>query len=502
MAVAVSVKLYADWNNDGDFADANEDISAYLMAASIRRGRSAVNDQFAPGSLQITLRNDSGLFSPFNSGGALYNSLLPGRAVKLEVVHSAVTYPAFYGYITDYQQSRSPDASPTVVINALDGFDILRFGEIRTTLQEAKRVDELITVCLDAAGWSATLRDLDTAIETLDQFWQHRATPLDAIRMAAKQELGGQLFMSRAGTVTFRNRYARSSAALLTTLTGPQALGFEVRREQLYDEVHHSYAGLDVATGATVLYTLTPTGRRINPGSTDPLNTIHGEYAVGGKNIVTPVATTDYTANSQADGSGTDMTAQVTVDSFTTYGGGFSIRFANADSSPVYITLLQVRGQAVRLANDERKIEVVAAAPVLAGQVLTDSFDYNNSASRVKAYAQYRAAVFSQIQPRPTVRVIPSTDAMMITVLSAELGSKVRVTNTTGLYPTQMDATCFIENINLSFSPGVIVDCSWGLFQRDQAEGSYFRISGAAGGGADYSIIGDATSGGYDRIAV
>lgn len=503
MAVAVAVNCYVDWNNDADFGDSNEDVSTYLQSASVRRGRSSVNDEFSPGSMTVELDNQTGLFSPFYAAGALYGSILPGRAIKLEAVHSAVTYPVFYGYVTDYQQSRTPDGRPSVVIQAFDAFDVLRLGEIRTELLETVTVDSAIGTFLDDAGWSASLRDLDTSVETIDRIWQHRATPLAAIRAAAKQELGGQLHMSRDGKVTFRNRDYRSSQAVYATITGPQALGFAVRREDFYDSIHHTVAGLVEDASATALYTLSPQGRELMPGSTDPRNTIHFELSMGGKSLVTPVATTDYNANAQADGGGTDKTAQVTVSSFTAYGGGGTVVFDNLDSSPVYLygtPALQVRGTAIRRSTDDRAIEVAATAPVVSGQVLSDAFDWNDNVDGVSGYAHYRAGVFSAMQPRPTIRLIPSDDTEMATVLGGEIGKRITVTNTSGLYPTQMNDDFFIEGISISFSPGVLVDCSWNLWARDQGMGRFFRISGASGGGADYSTIAD-TTGVYDRLA-
>lgn len=504
MTIAVTLGLYADWNNDGDFVDANENLSAYLLSATVRRGRTSVNDEFSAGSMSVTLDNQTGIFSPFNTSGALYGSLLPGRAIKLEATHSAVLYPVFYGYITDYQQSRTPDGAPTVTFNALDAFDVLRLGEIRSALLESVSVDSAIGTFLDAAGWSATLRDLNASVETIDRIWQHRRDPLSAIRAAAKCECGGQLFMSRDGKVTFRDRNYRSSQTAYATITGPQALGFGIRREDFYDSIHHQRAGLVLDSAATVLYTLSPQGRVLMPGTTDSRNTIHFELSTGGKNLVSPVAVTDYNANSAADGSGTDKTAQVSVSSFTAYGGGGTIVFNNLDSSPVYLygtPALQVRGTAIRRSTDDRMIEVAVSSPVVAGQVLSDAFDWLDDVPAIEGYAHYRAGVYATAQPRLGIRLIPSTDPEMATVLGGEIGKRVTVTNTTGLYPTQINEDFFVESIGISFTPGVLVDCQWGLWSRDQALGRFFRISGAAGGGADYSTIAAASGSGYDRIA-
>lgn len=502
MAISPTFGVYIDWGNNGTFVGVNEDVTTKVLSVSVSRGRQNVNDDFGAGSCAIVLKNTAGLYSPFNASGALYGSILPGRAVKVEVTVSAIAYPVFYGYIGEYEEGVDAHNAPTVTVHALDGFDALRFGDLRLALQESQRVDQLITTILDAAAWSATLRDLDTANETCDFFVVHHKNPLESLKVAAKQELGGQLFMARDGKVTFVERFERSRATSIGTITPTSIDGLVVRREDLYDEVQHQYASLKHEATTQNIYQRTGgTGLRLEPGSTSPYNTLAGAFSinaaaavdsgegVGAKSVLTPVAVTDYVANSAADGGGTDKTAQVTVASFTAYAGGFVVTFSNADSSDVYLTTLKVRGQPIRYSNDERLVTVAASSPVVTEQTLSDRFDFNNNVAGIKSYAQFRAAVFSALQPRPSVRIMPDTDAELAVILNAELGSRCRLTNTSGMYPSQIDEFFYIEGIQIALAPGPYIEARWQLMHEDQAAGTFFRISGAAGGGADYSTI-------------
>lgn len=500
--MSYELKLYIDWDDDGDYLDAYEDVSAALSRATVKRGRGAVTDQFAAGTATISIENPAGVYSPYNETSPLYGLMLPGRAAKLEAVIDAVTIPVFAGYITDYrQQAQAVAAFPMVDLTLVDGFDRLRLGEVRMPLQENKRVDEILDAVLDAAGWPAGQRDLDQALTTVERFWVHRRAPLAALQRAAHQELGPGLFMSPSGDVRFQSRDYRSTRPLYTTLTGPQALALELRRDQLYDAVHHQWAGLAADSANTVLFTLSPAGRRLEPGTTAPLNTLHGDFSGGAASVVTPAPVTDYAANSEPDGSGIDKTAQVVVDSFTSYGGGFSVAFEVLDSSPVYLLFLQARGLAIRTASDERMIEVPVAAPLLTGQVLSDSFEFNNDAEAVAAYAHWRSWVFAQIRPRPVVTLEALNDAERGLILNADLSDRIRVVNTTGLYPAQVDAEFFIEGMQITFGQEEAVSCQWNLFDRDQAMGSFWRIS-SDDNSAEYSLVSaDAATSG-DRIAV
>lgn len=731
MAVAVTVNCYIDWDNNESFADSNEDVSAYLQNASVSRGRSSVNDEFAPGAMTVELDNQTGLFSPFNASGSLYGSILPGRAIKLEAVHSTVTYPVFYGYVSSYSQSRTPDGRPSVVIQALDAFDILRFGKIRTALFEDKLPSQLITSILDAAGWSASLRDLDTGTSTVPFFWAEQIDPLTALRQAAKQELGGSLYMSADGKVTFKNRFYRGGLVSSATLTGPQALGFEARRDDVIDKVQFQRGGLSLDTDLTTVFSQSPVGQAVSPGTASKNNQMSGSFSLAAKNVQTPSNSTDdtysssvegtspvaywrlgessgttaadeegshdgtyvgsptlgatgalygaantgvefdgstqyvdvpysaalnpttmtieawfrmatataavrvimssfyyvtildfggwrleigsderlrflifnsagtsqllqgptisadelvhvvvtyddrniaqmfvngsrvvatavgairtntsgdfiigafyslgspafffpglidevsvydkilsdesikdhyyaglypdYSFNSAANLTGTDKTAQVDVDDFSAYGGGFAIDFDGLDSSDVYLSRLNVRGQAIRRSNDNRLITVTPASSIVSGQVLSDSFDFYDDVDEITGFANLKASTLSTIQPRPSVSVIPGTDAQMAEVLGFDLGDRITITNTTGPYPTEINDDFHIESINISFAPGVLVTCQLGLFTRDQALGSLFRIS-SDDSSAEYSLIAtDAATSGYDRIGV
>lgn len=726
MAVAVTVNCYIDWDNNESFADTNEDVSAYLQNASVSRGRSSVNDEFAPGAMTVELDNQTGLFSPFNASGSLYGSILPGRAIKLEAVHSTVTYPVFYGYVSSYSQSRTPDGRPSVVIQALDAFDILRFGKIRTALFEDKLPSQLITSILDAAGWSASLRDLDTGTSIVPFFWAEQIDPLTALRQAAKQELGGSLYMSADGKVTFKNRFYRGGLVSSATLTGPQALGFEARRDDVIDKVQFQRGGLSLDTDLTTVFSQSPVGQAVSPGTASKNNQMSGSFSLAAKNVQTPSNSTDdtysssvegtspvaywrlgessgttaadeegshdgtyvgsptlgatgalygaantgvefdgatqyvdvpyaaalnpstisveawlkvasgsgtyrnivsstyfnsildfggyylqvglddrlafvilspglsqialgpsiavdelvhavatydgvyvrlfvngskvaevvggsirpntsgnlrigsyslsgfyfpglidevsiydhilseesvkahyyagiypdYSFNSAANLTGTDKTNQVTVDDFSAYGGGFAIDFDGLDSSDVYLSRLEVRGQAIRRSNDNRLITVTPASSIVSGQVLSDSFDFYDDVDEITGFATLKASTLSTIQPRPSVSVIPGTDAQMAEVLGFDLGDRITITNTIGLYPTEINDDFHIESINISFAPGVLVTCQLGLFTRDQALGSLFRIS-SDDSSAEYSLIAtDAATSGYDRIGV
>ena len=80
-------KISIDWNRDGDFSDAGEDITAYVMRASWNNGARQPYQRTADEPrCTITVYNNDMRFSPEYSSGPLYGSLVPLRPVKGEGV--------------------------------------------------------------------------------------------------------------------------------------------------------------------------------------------------------------------------------------------------------------------------------------------------------------------------------------------------------------------------------------------------------------------------------
>ena len=81
-----SYTLLVDWNNDGDFSDANEDVTSEVLNLSWERGRdyaSQLQGKSISGKLTATLVNTGGKYSPSNTSSALTGNILPARTVRL-----------------------------------------------------------------------------------------------------------------------------------------------------------------------------------------------------------------------------------------------------------------------------------------------------------------------------------------------------------------------------------------------------------------------------------
>lgn len=489
-----------DWNADGDWSDAYEDVSADLVSLEYGAGRNKATDEFAAGTCTLVLENAAGTYSRYNSSSPLYGMLLPGRELILQAVHGS-TYDCFRGTLVDMSEAVSVEGIPTVSLTFADAFERLRLGLTNTALQQGKRIDELITAVLDNISWPAGRRTLDTALETLTVFTNHNRVPLNALQLAAKQELGGLLFIGPGGNVTFQNRENRTLQPHYATVSDMRALSLAFRQDDLIDSVRAEYARFTVEASLSAVFSLS-TPRWLNPGTGTFDFELNASGVLGAQGYVTPlVATTDFTANSQLDGSGTDKTAQVGLSITASDSGGGTITYTNLDSSPVALRTCQVRAFALKAGGETNVAKVAAPVPIVTGQKLSETFEFNDNGNTVGGWASWMAGTLSVDQPRPVIDLEGHTDAEIDMLLGAGISKRILLQNTTGLYPSQLNGYFYIEAYRVRKAIGSNMEATWTLFSEDQAMGNFFRISGDTPGGANENsqIVADAATSG-DRI--
>ncbi len=148
---SATYKVEVDWDNDGDFGDANEDITADVKSISYSRGKDEELGKASPGTLQIRVTNSDGKYSPTLNTG-IYTDLLPKRVIKVTTTAPA-TYNLFYGYIETITPHPDP-ASQDCYISAIDGLDFLARHELDTVLRKSQITGYLADRILDDAGWT------------------------------------------------------------------------------------------------------------------------------------------------------------------------------------------------------------------------------------------------------------------------------------------------------------------------------------------------------------
>lgn len=179
-----------------------------VQAASIRRGRSDLDQQFGAGVASVTFLDDNGDWNPQNASSPYFGELVPGRQLQIQAVDGGVGYNLFSGYITSYDLTYdigSPVARVTV--EAVDALRLFQLASI-STISGSSAGDlpgTRLAQILNSLSWPTTARALDDGSVTLQDDPGSDRTMLTAMRTVEDSELGA-LFIDASGNVTFLDR--------------------------------------------------------------------------------------------------------------------------------------------------------------------------------------------------------------------------------------------------------------------------------------------------------
>ena len=385
--------LSVDWTGDDDFTDTGENITARTMKCEWKRGNdyaSQLVGKAVAGSLIAELDNETGDYSTFNSDSPLAGNLVPGRKVKLTGNDGTTTRTLWSGFLDSIEPIPSVNGANRARLKASGPLGYLNKFEVSTEMFASKYAGDLIGEVLDAAGWPAGDRDLDTGIVEFPRFWCERTKTLKALRLIEETETG-LLEESAAGEIVYRDRHARSkdtrstnSQATYSDASGAALAYSNINQidplKFIFNELR---AQLSLHSGAWILGSAS-LGVQTELAGDDEVLWTHAEtgpsspsVAAGATRVFTAtfpnsgsastatavdfwtdlVASTDYLANDSADGTGTNRTANMTI-SLTKRAQSMQISIQNGHSGTVYITKLQAQGHKVT-AKD--KVEVTAS---------------------------------------------------------------------------------------------------------------------------------------------
>lgn len=417
--------VWLDLNNNGAFDHAQSNISAYVKEITVSLGRSRDFDKNVMGTLELRLKNSTGLFSPENTSSALYPNLKANRAIKVQATYSGTDYALFYGYISGI--TPHPDRlQQDVYMTAGDLFKRLKNERLTTELWEGETVNNIIDYILTGANYL----NLDAANVSIDEddtvipyaWW------LDTPALTALEDLltavSGQHYI--APDVTNGYLYVYENRHHL--LQGNHGVSQETWDETAYREMpsyqfDDSQVINDVEVEARIRKELASADiwTDENANTTDPwfinqqqsgndihIITVWATLAEPSKSIIAPVGGTDYTANTSPDGTGTALetvtgNGEVTIVT-TIYGQAVKLVITNNHAGKAYITLLKIRGVEVALQDTLLCLESSATSQADYGKRHSRfSTELIATSARATELAQYILMLRKQPQAEPEV---------------------------------------------------------------------------------------------------
>lgn len=488
--IAIEANLGAGWVNVR--ADTLLGVEPAEAEYGIRGG-GALDRVASTGTLSFAMNNDT-----TNSAG-LAGYYTPGHAnvrvgweigipIRLAITYAGTTYYKFRGTLVSVQPDAGQYGRAAVLCVAHDWMDEAAIAFVKdTAVQINQRSDQLInTIVTQTIGRQPAATSYATGKSTfafaMDNLSDVRTRALRALADVVMAEVG-YLYVkgdtTQGGTLTFEDRHARQTASLAATFTETMYALDAVRTRD--DIQNHVVAmvhprKLDAAA-TTVLYELTPTETTpaLAPGETKALSVFYreasGRYVrIGGDSIVTPVASTDYLGNSQADGLGVNLTSSLSL-VFASTSNSATLTFTNNHaSSTIYLTLLQVRGKALQ-DRYELAVEAEDAASISAygEHDLVYDMIFEDRENVAKDIANWFISLYgSPVLSVSTIAIHANqTPTLMTQALAREPGDKIALTES---LTAQSARTHFINGVRLSVRAGDILDVAWTLAPAGQVD--------------------------------
>ena len=377
-----TILLEIDWDNDGVFAHAQSDVTAdVLEIPSYFMGRdyaSQVYGRSTAGGFTAILRNDAAKYSRFNSSSPIFGKILPNRRVRLKSsTDGGAVSVQWHGYL----DSIVPEAREGGANEArLEAFGPLANIQARKSYVAASRTPfpytfpitfgsssiltgSAATSVLDSIGFPAADRVIDPGLTTMLRWWVPGLWGAEALRRVEETEFAF-VRETRDNEIAFEDRHHRFKGAHLTSqqtysdASGAALFYTQVPQtdplQNIVNIIRVKVRRQTVATIAT-LWTLPENGANSPVIDVGESLTFIAQYPTPnaatqdvGVNVWTdPAATTDYTANSEALGGGTDLTSDVgiaTVKATET----MEITVTNNGTVNMFLTLLRARGTALQ----------------------------------------------------------------------------------------------------------------------------------------------------------
>jgi len=201
--------------------------------------------------------------------------------------------------------------------------------------------------------------------------------------------------------------------------------------------------------------------------------------SVAGLDMVTPVATIDYLMNTASDGSGSDITADLTVT--VTYGAnGAEYELTNNNASVGYVTKLQARGKGVYIYRPvEYGAEYSTGINADGRQTLYLDMKYQNNPLAGESFAENILDIYSQ--KRLVISGLEYYPNRNNTLASAfmfcSVGDRIHVAEN----DTNQENDFIIHSIDFKIIPKGVVACRYGLMSESLLPASDFWRLGTVG---------------------
>ena len=331
------------------------DESTYFMSARANEELGNESGEGVSATLDVELDNATNRFTPEHTESPIYAYLKPRVRIRMSVIMGGYAYRLFTGYVKNIHPNIK---NGTCSLECYDNQVSVSNKETNGVVYENYRSDELLEVLATLSGMTSDEWELDEGYHVINYGYFDRRNVWPLMGEVASAERG-RVFFDRDGKLKFWNRGRLHNRLPYITLTRSDwiiNLDYSVAEHQIKNNVTvqampRSAAGIQVVwTNGNIQY--------LDPYSETLVYVPAGASQVAFLDLedpcstfITPIANTDFTANSAIDGTGDDLISDISIASFIDYGNAVQITVSNTGVTDAYLTKFQLRGNPVRVLN-------------------------------------------------------------------------------------------------------------------------------------------------------
>ena len=216
------------------------DVTDKVKSISIQRGKNRQLDQFDQGLANVVFNNNDRTFDPEYAASQFYGQIIPKRQIRI----SSGGVLQFFGLIDDWNLFYNPDGDSTVAAACSDATSSLatQFLPARTNDVQfsGDRINTILS--LPELEWPAGQRDIETGAMELGA----DSIPVDTNALAyfrtIEKSEPGSFFISKSGSVVFRDRRTPGSSGGVTLADDGTGIPYsnivvEYGSENLHNEI-------------------------------------------------------------------------------------------------------------------------------------------------------------------------------------------------------------------------------------------------------------------------
>ncbi len=491
---------------NGEWVDITDDVLGVTRAEWGISGDGPTDFVADTGELSFDLQN----YNPVGKYSPGHANCTAGWG-KGVAIRQTFTYKGYTKrvrrYVESFQNAGGKDERKR--ITALDWMEYASRNPIKNPgILENMRGDEVLTETLALMPIPPQSTNFDTGINTFPTAFDTVTSKTKAINEFVKVALSeiGRVYLvndsTYGETLVFENAQARNGLRTLTEFSGYnsgflkkadggyllKSDGGKIKITQrptitLHLDNDDSVLDYEIEDGENVLnrFTAYAVPRRVDtsavilfkldapiPIASGQTITVRGTYANpdGGlpvnanpDDMISPVATTDYRGFANSDGTGTEITASLTV--APSYGTeGFAHTVYNGSTNSGYVTLFNCRGYGIYTYNPiEHQAEDTDSQD--ANGIISDSITqkYKNDLAYGTLYVDM--VVDDEKDPRTVVKRVylnaNKDETILCAFLQLEVGDLIRVTED----KSNIDSYYFIQAVAYETRPGGIVMFNW-----------------------------------------